>query len=236
MKRKSNKSISSFFPSIISGNPRKIVVIIIIFTLIMGYFASHLEMDTREESFEPETEKGEWLNEIQRDFGRTGEAVQIAFVADDGDVFNASVMEDMLRTKKAILENEKINQTLMSTDEMPEGMNTLADTVITADITLELEAILMDQSEEISNMSYSIENQSAMSSSMASSLDSTSKLVYSENPGISENATVGLTSMGNIISNPESWKVRSISICGIVSPISRKYRKLLRLYSYSSSS
>lgn len=207
MKRKSNKSISSFFPSIISGNPRKIVVIIIIFTLIMGYFASHLEMDTREESFEPETEKGEWLNEIQRDFGRTGEAVQIAFVADDGDVFNASVMEDMLRTKKAILENEKINQTLMSTDEMPEGMNTLADTVITADITLELEAILMDQSEEISNMSYSIENQSAMSSSMASSLDSTSKLVYSENPGISENATVGLTSMGNIISNPESWAV-----------------------------
>jgi len=198
MKRKSSKSISSFFPSIISGNPRKIVVVIIIFTLIMGYFASHLEMDTREESFEPETEKGEWLSEIRRDFGRTGEAVQIAFVADDGDVFTIDVMEDMLNTKGAILENHKINHTLMLTDEMPEGINTLADTVITADVTLEFEAILMDQSEKIANMSYSMENQSAMASSMGLSLDSTSKLVYTENSCVSENATVGLrTSVRN---------------------------------------
>lgn len=205
MKADSDKSLFDFFPSIISGNPKKIVVLIIIFTLIMGYFASHLEMDTREESFEPETEKGKWLNEIREDFGRTGEAIQIAFVADEGDVFTTEVMEDMLRTKETVMENEKINHTLMLTEEMPEGMNTLADTVMTADVALELENILIKQSAELSNMSLSMQNQSAMYSSMDSSLENVSALVYTSIPSVEENATKALTKMANIVSYPRSW-------------------------------
>ncbi|MFP4142437.1 MAG: MMPL family transporter [Thermoplasmata archaeon] len=205
MKRKTG--LSDYFPTAISRNPKKIIVLIVIFTFVMGYFASQMQMETREESFEPETEKSEWLDEIQKDLGRTGEAVQIAFVADDGDIFTHDTMEDMLRTKDKIIESEKVNQTLMSTDEIPDGVNTLADTVMIANTTLELEEVLMEQSLEISNMSSSMENQSAMYSAMYSSLDNISKLVYSHQPSLLENTTMELTSMANIISSPRSWAV-----------------------------
>ncbi|MFW6064797.1 MAG: MMPL family transporter [Candidatus Natronoplasma sp.] len=204
---KQKEGLFDYFPSAISGNPKKIIVSIIIFTLIMGYFASQMEMETREESFEPETEKAEWLTEIQEDFGRIGEAVQIAFMADEGNVFNKTVMEDMLRTKEAILTSEKINRTLMFTDEIPDGMTTLADTLIRANVTLELEEILMKQSMEISGMTNSMENQSAMYSKRYSSLDNVSKLVYSQQAHVVENATTQLISMANINSNPQTWAV-----------------------------
>jgi len=197
-----DESISDYFPSMISENPKKIVSLIIIFTLVMGYFASHMEMDTREESFEPQTDKGLWLNEIRRDFGRTGEAIQIAFVADQENVFTTDVMEDMLNTKEAVTQSEKINQTLMFTDEIPEGMATLADTVLTAEVALELEDLLIEQSDGISDISASIENYSAMYSSMDSSLENTSYMVSTE---VQEDTTMMLESMSNIMSTPETW-------------------------------
>lgn len=207
--RKTSEKIFDFFPSMISGNPKKIIAVIVIFTLVMGYFAAQLEMDIREESFEPETEKGEWLSEIRSDFGRAGESIQIAFVADDDDVFTRAVMEDMLRTKGAVIEDEKVNQTLLITDEIPEGMTTLADTVLTVDVALELEEILIERSIEISDLRRSMENQSAMYSSMETSLDNVSELVHSSDSRIQENATMKLTSMGNIISRPRTWMVLS---------------------------
>jgi len=210
MEQKTDQDMFSFFPSLISGNPKKIIVIIIIFTLIMGYYAAQLEMDTREESFEPETEKGEWLTEIRQDFGRPGEAIQIAFVADDGNVFTTEVMEDMLNTKEAILKSEQVNWTLMETDQMPEGMTSLSDTVMTADIALEIEDVLMKRSVNISHFSSSMENQSAMSSCIDSSLENISALVYSQDPELEENATIELKSMGNIISSPRTWSVLEV--------------------------
>ncbi len=194
-----------FFPSFVSDNPKKILVLIVLFTLVMGYFASNMTMGTEEESFNPESKKAEWLDEIQNDFGTTGEAVQIAFVADNGSVFSKKVLMDMLQTKKAIIESDQINRTLKSTNSIPNGMRTLADSVITANLTLQIEDVLIQQSRKIPGMYYSMENQTAMYSSMYSSLENTSNLIRSKDRRIRENATLELTSMANIISEPKSW-------------------------------
>ncbi|MGM0510944.1 MAG: MMPL family transporter, partial [Thermoplasmatota archaeon] len=196
-----------FLSSIVSDNPKKVLTVIIVFTIIMGYFASGMSMETREESFNPESKKGDWLAQVREDFGSSGESVQVAFVADNGDVFTREVLLDMINTKIAMRDDEVINSTLMESDDMMGGSNTLADTIVFANLTLQIQDFVVSLPSKTNSTKTTFETQYQINQYMNSSLSSASSLMSSSDPDVAENSTQALVSMADIISNPYSWAV-----------------------------
>jgi len=208
-KIETERDIKQAFPALVSDNPWKIISLLLVVTLVMGYFASHAEMETEEETFEPDTETAIWMDQVEEEFGTTGEVVQIVFIGDRGDSLNQDVLLDMHRTKEAFFEEEKINETLMETDDFPDGMITLADLIIQANQTQELTRSLEIIDEDLDGFHTSLKNQTQMYGKLNSSLRNNRILALSPEPEIRNESTETFRSMSNIVSNPESWAVFS---------------------------
>lgn len=213
MNIKRKKSRFDFFPSFVSDNPMKIIVIIVLITLVMGYFASNMNMGTEEESFNPESKKAEWLDEIQGEFGTTGEAVQVAFVAKSGDVFSRAVLEDMLNTKIALMNNESVNKTLSSSNNIPSGINTLADTVLSINQTFRIQDYILGLPSKSVKIKDAMKTQKEMYSVINSTFGYGNSLVYSArespapyNVSVMENTTKSLTAVAQISSDPTAFQ------------------------------
>ncbi len=210
---KRKKSKFDFFPSFVSDNPMKIIVIIVLITLIMGYFASNMSMGTEEESFNPESKKADWLNEIQSEFGTTGEAVQVAFVANNGDVFSKPVLEDMLNTKIALMNNKSVNKTLSSSNNIPSGINTLADTVISINQTFRIQKYILGLPSKSVQIKGAMKVQDEMFSVINGTFSYGNALIYSAkqspypyNVSVMENTTKSLTAVAQISSDPSVFQ------------------------------
>ncbi|MFP4050213.1 MAG: efflux RND transporter permease subunit [Thermoplasmata archaeon] len=210
MKIKREKGRFDFFPSFVSENPMKIIVIIVLITLVMGYFASNMSMETEEESFNPESNKAEWLDDIQSEFGTTGEAVQIAFAANDGDVFTKEVLMDMLNTKIKLMENEEVNKTLSSSNNIPEGVNTLADTILMSNQTFEIQNFILNLPDKSSKIKDGINIQKEMFNVINGTFTYGDALIKSAqlgtNQSLMENTTKSLNAVIQITLNPEVWE------------------------------
>ncbi|MFW6040765.1 MAG: efflux RND transporter permease subunit [Thermoplasmatota archaeon] len=210
MKRKKSRKFS-LFPSIISNNPKKVIVVILVFTLIMGYFASQIEMGTEQESFNPDTPKAEYLDQIRFNFGSSEEVIQIAFVSEEGNVFKKEVLQDMLDIKRALRESKKVNATLLTSNDVTRGMNTLADIILTADQAFSVEDTIIQYSEKTEGMFKNLENQKQMYSYMNKSLTPSKHILEDidpiTNPITYQSTTGSLVSMSHIISNPSLWRV-----------------------------
>lgn len=202
------KQYSKRLSRLVSTEPKKVISVIVIFTIIMGLFATGMEMDTEEEHFEPDRPKQEYLSTVRETFGAEEEIVQIAFTADGGDVFTKEVMQDMLEFEQALLDDETVNHTLASTPEVPTGVNTLASNVLTVNQSLLLEDFVIQQADQLYEMG---ENQEKMFERMNTSLSLNMMLMneFIDDPlgeGL-EGANQTLISQSNIISNPKSWRV-----------------------------
>ncbi len=206
---KEKGSYLGWFPDLVSGHPKKIITVIIVFSIFMGFFASGMEMDTGEEQFEPDRPKQEYLSTIRDTFGAEEEMVQVAFTADGGNVFTTEVLKDMVNFEEALLEDEVVNQTLAVTAEAPTGVNTLASNLLTANQTLSFERLVIQRARE----TYStVENQTEMFEHMNNSLSINAMLMHTflETDSVGEGflgANQTLISMSNIISNPGYWGV-----------------------------
>ncbi len=192
-------------PNLISNNPKKIIVLTVIFTLIMSYFASGMSMDTTEKSFRPDTPKQRYMETVQDDFGRAAESVQIAFVAEDGDVFTEDVFLDMLGTSYRIKENRTINETLVGSKGRSSSVTTLADTVIMANQSLNIEDYVINSTGQMAAMVPGLQSQAEMYEYINSSISTCGFLLSSQDPAVKENSTRCLVSMSNIMSEPRSW-------------------------------
>ncbi|MFP3871705.1 MAG: efflux RND transporter permease subunit [Candidatus Aenigmatarchaeota archaeon] len=210
IKKKAKKSpLFSWYPAVVSGQPKKVISVIIVITLMMGFFASGMDMETEEESFQPDSPKQEYMSTVRERFGRVEESVQIAFTADDGDVFTVEVMEDMLRMERALQEDEKVNRTLASTSEVPTGVTTLSSNVLLANRSLEIERFVIQQAEATHS---SAQSQRRMYRYMNSSLLLNMALMeaFMDNETIEPGllgANQTLISMSDIVSQPTSWMV-----------------------------
>ncbi len=207
MKRWFRKHIFDAFPRLVSGSPAKVIAVILVVTLIMGFFASQAEMDTEEEIFEPDTETADWMDDVEEKFGTAGEYNQIVFIGDLGDALTQDVLLDMLHTKEAILEHEEINQTLMKEGDLPEGIMTLADMIIQANRTQQLSRSLENIYDDLNELHISIKNQTEMYKRLNISLANNHILAESSNPEIREDSAEAFKSMAYIISNPDSWGI-----------------------------
>jgi len=209
MSRTSDQERKSFFewlPNIVSGHPKKVITVIVVFSLIMGLFASAMEMDTEEEQFEPDRPKQKYLSTIRERFGREEEMVQVAFTA-EGDVFTKEVLQDMLAFEQALLDDEKANRTLAKTAQMPTGVNTLASNILMANQSLLLENFVIRQADGSYEM---VESQKKMFERMNISLSLNMMFMaeFSDAPmAFQQGPNKTLISMSNIVSNPASWMV-----------------------------
>ncbi|MEF8874331.1 MAG: efflux RND transporter permease subunit [Candidatus Thermoplasmatota archaeon] len=195
------------FSRFVSTAPKKVIAIIVVFTVIMGLFATGVEMDTEEEHFEPDRPKQDYLSTVQETFGAEEEMVQVAFTADGGDVFSEEVMRDMLDFEENLTDDQTVNQTLASTADVPTGVNTLASNVLMVDQSLLLEDFVIQQADQTYEM---VESQEKMFERMNASLSLNMGLmgVFGEEDPIGligVNQT--LISMSDIVSNPDSWMV-----------------------------
>lgn len=203
------QSYLGWFPNLVSGAPKKVIAVIVVFSLIMGFFATGMEMDTGEEEFEPDRPKQKYLSTIRENFGAEEEMVQIAFTAHEGNVFTTDVLRDMVRFEEAILEEDKINNTLAATAQAPTGINTLANNLLRANQILTYERLTIQQASEAFP---TLENQTKMFQHMNNSLSRNAELFFefhetdAERAGF-EGANQTLISMSEIISNPEYWAV-----------------------------
>ncbi len=192
---------------LISENPKKVIALIIAFTIIMGYFASSMSMETTEGSFSPESEKRDWLDRIREDFGTSGESVQMAFVADNEDVFTREVLLDMINTKIALRDDEVINSSLIQSGGMTDSVSTLADTIVYANLTLQIEDYVVNLPEKTNSTVSTFETQYRINQYMNSSLSSAMYLMSSSDSTVADYSTYALVSMSNIVSDPRSWSV-----------------------------
>ncbi|MFP4002083.1 MAG: efflux RND transporter permease subunit, partial [Thermoplasmata archaeon] len=201
------KKIFDSFPLLVSGSPSKIIAVIIVLTLILGYFASFAEMDTDEETFEPDTQTADRMDEIEEEFGTAGDYSQVVFIGDIGDTLTQEVLLDMLHTKEAILEHEEINQTLMKDGGVPDGVMTLADIVIQANRTQQLSRSLENIYDDLEELHVSMKNQTEMYERLNISLQNNHILAESSDQDIREESKEIFKSMSYIISNPDSWEI-----------------------------
>lgn len=213
MKIKRENNRFDFFPSFVSDNPLKIIVIIVLITLVMGYFASNMSMGTEEESFNPESKKAEWLDDIQKKFGTTGEAVQVAFVADNGDVFTKEVLEDMLQTKINLMKNEQVNKTLASSNNIPSGINTLTDTILMTNQTFKIQNYILHLPSKSVKIKEAMRTQKEMFRVINSTFSYGEALIktadqspYPYNKSIMENTTKSLEGVIQITLDPSSFE------------------------------
>jgi len=201
------KNVFDTFPLLVSGSPVKVIAIILVLTLVMGYFASFAEMDTDDETFEPDTETSDWRDDVEEKFGTAGDYSQVVFIGDLGDALTQDVLLDMLHTKEAVLEHEEINQTLRKDGGVPEGMMTLADLIIQANRTQQLSRTLEDIYDDLNELHISIRNQTEMYERLNISLSNNLILAQSSDEEIRTESAEAFKSMSYIIDNPDSWTI-----------------------------
>ncbi len=194
-------------PKGISGHSKKIIVFVVLFTLVMGYFASNIDMEADKSSFYPDTEKTENLDKIEDLFGATEGKVQIVTVADEGDVLTTEVLNDMLDMKEGFRENETVNDILTPSNDVPDGMITVADLILKADRAFEVEETIIDHSNETEDGIDVLQNQSDMYVKLNTSLTLGKNLLDSPNLHIQQNVTLYFKGMSQIASEPKRWKV-----------------------------
>ncbi len=195
-------------PNGISGHAKKIIVLVVLFTLVMGYFASNLDMEADKSSFYPDTEKTENLDEIESSFGATEGKVQVVTVADEGNVLDTEVLDDMFEMKEGFRDSETVNSTLITSNEVPDGVVTLADLILKADRAFEVEETIMEHSNETEQGIETLQNQTDMYLKLNKSLSLGNILLNKVPfPPIQENATLSYKGMSVIMSEPERWKV-----------------------------
>ncbi len=187
----------------VGTNPKKVVVIILAFTLIMSFFALQMSVDVDEEGFNPESPKVDAMDEIREKFGTAGESVQIAFIADDKDVFTVEVFRDVLNSKVAFLEDEDISYVLLPSDDMPQGITTIVDTYFTGESVLEMEKDLIG----FTNASYSMVEMSYHQREMYGSKNISLSLCAGllQEPTAYTGAKGALEAMATITADPSSW-------------------------------
>ncbi len=201
------KALFESIPKGISGHSNKIIVLVVIFTLLMGYFASNLDMEADKSSFYPDTEKTENLDEIEESFGATEGKVQIVNVAEDGDILTTEVLKDLLDMKRGFYENETVNSTLVSSNEVPDGMITSADLILRADRAFEVEKDIMGHANETDSAIETLQNQSDMFVKLNDTLSLGKNLLSFPDGHIQRNATTSFEGMSRIFSEPKRWKV-----------------------------
>ena len=138
---------------IVSRRPVAVIVIILLITAVFGYYASQMKMNASLETFLPNDEMVNASRKISEEFGST-DIMEIVFVSNN--TVSKQSMEDMLRVKKALLEDELVAENLKTPDSPENSILSPADVIILGNITLSFQ----------NSMERTLRNASSMLGSM----------------------------------------------------------------------
>jgi len=125
------------FGNAVVTHPKTVIVILLAFTAMMGYFASQVEFSSSEEDFQPEDEVGLANRRVQEAFGAQEVSVNVLFLADENAIDREPLLAQ-LELRESISESEITKEGLASTAENPSGMSSPADLISQAGFITEL--------------------------------------------------------------------------------------------------
>ncbi len=125
------------FGKAVVSHPKAIIIIILTFTAVMGYFATQVEFSSSEEDFQPEDEIGMANRRVQEKFGAQQISVNVLFFSNDNAIDRASLLAQ-LAFRQRILNDTEIKSSLATTSDNPSGMNSVVDLVCRAAFMTEL--------------------------------------------------------------------------------------------------
>lgn len=188
--------------SMISKNPKKIIVLTILITLVLGYYASTITTSTDEDLFLPDTEKTLHMNEIEDNFGDAEDFIQITSISDEYSFLTVDGMKMFLHLEEEIKQDPSLKPNLVDTVMAEDGVYTPASSILTGIWLLEAEDELVERLDENIDpiKDYSFSNQTRFYHLMLNSTSACRRLLEEGDQFIVENATSFLTSKSKVTS------------------------------------
>ncbi|MFW6305601.1 MAG: efflux RND transporter permease subunit [Candidatus Saliniplasma sp.] len=109
----------------VSKHPKKFIIILVVITLILSFFASQMDMETGEDDFQPDTEIAEANSMIRDEYGAEGEQVNVISVAEN-NVLSLESLVMQAELERRIIDSQKISRVIQPTSESPTGALTPA--------------------------------------------------------------------------------------------------------------
>ncbi|MFW6048481.1 MAG: efflux RND transporter permease subunit [Candidatus Natronoplasma sp.] len=109
----------------VSKHPKKFIIILVVITLILSFFASQMDMETGEDDFQPDTEIAEANSMIRDEYGAEGEQVNVISVAEN-NVLSLESLVMQAELERRIIDSQKISRVIQPTSESPTGTLTPA--------------------------------------------------------------------------------------------------------------
>jgi len=131
----------------VSRAPMAVIAVTVIATIILGYFASTIEMTTDWKEYLPDNDVVNAYFEVGEKYGEV-EGVQILVKANNGDVLTTDVMLEMLEVEKALLNDSEVIEALKTPGVPGASMISAAD-FIAQSIFLQVLQISMPENQSI---------------------------------------------------------------------------------------
>lgn len=127
---------------IVTGNPKKIVAVVLVITLLMGsvIYIKGINFKTDEKTYLPDTEITRASFEITENYTAVD---RITILVKNGDVLTNSSLIEMLEIEKKILENKEVQKILDNPDFLESNVNSIADMITQNLFVMELQEEIM---------------------------------------------------------------------------------------------
>ncbi len=133
----------------VSKFPKIFIVILIVTTIILAYFASQVDMAPGEDDFQPDTDIALANSMINEEYGREGEQIVVISVARDNVLTRDSLIRQ-LELEERISRSEIISSVIERSPQNPSGISSSARLISTAAFINEA-STLMEPSALIQN-------------------------------------------------------------------------------------
>lgn len=193
---------------VISGNPKKIVVMTLVITLILAYFASNIDTSTDEGLFTPDTEKTAYMKEVEEKFGQAEDFVQVTHISQDQSFLTVDGLKMLLHLEEELKRDPSLSPILADSTFAEGGIYTPATSILTGiwlldaeeELRTELGGVMTDLSD------YSFSNQTRFYKLVLNSTEACTTLLQEDDPYVVGNATLFLSSKSVVMANGmEGW-------------------------------
>jgi len=131
------------YGNLVSKWPKLFIVVLVIITIFLSFFASQMSMESGEGDFQPDTEIAEANNMINKEYGEEQNRITIVAIAEDNVLSKGSLITQ-LTMENTTLRSENVTSVIKSTNQNPNGISSPAKLISQAKF-LNRSLSLMDQ-------------------------------------------------------------------------------------------
>lgn len=130
--------------------PKLFIIVLVISTIILSFFASQMSMESGEDDFQPDTEIAEANNMINEEYGEEQNRITVVTVSEN-NVLGRESLITQLDLESEILKSETVTSVIKSTPQNPNGVSSPAKLIAQAkffnkSLSLMVQPVDQDQS------------------------------------------------------------------------------------------